>query len=104
MRESDDITLSHADEVRVCDRDALLDLDCGSFEQYEPQQTRIIDSIHYDPQKEYLVFRMKGTYYHRCGVPQQVVDDWVEAEGTVHHYRRTIKPHFTCAKDVPDYE
>jgi len=97
------ILSAYGEPVTVKERDGQLDLARDGFVQYTPRETRMIDQIHYDAAKQYLVFQLRAGYYHRCGIPAEVVKAWVEADSTANYYMRNIRNSYECGDDYPPY-
>lgn len=97
------ILSAYGETVTVKERDGLLDLARDGFVHYTPRETRTIDQIHYDAARQYLVFQLRAGYYHRCGVPEDVVKAWVDADSPANYYMRHIRNDYECGDDYPLY-
>jgi hypothetical protein len=91
-----------AEKVDVKGRRTPIDLSNTQLVEQACKPSVCIDNVYYDPKHQYLVFQARGTYYHRCEVPAEVVQEWVESNNLKRYYDRYIKPDYDCAgKPLP---
>jgi hypothetical protein len=91
-----------AEVVEVKGRRTSLDLANTQLLQQECNPSLCIGDVYYDGDNEYLVFQYRGTYLHRCGVPEDVVDEWVNSNNLKKYYEKNIKSEYDCAgKPLP---
>ena len=81
-----------------------VDVDSGDFESFSLKYYSLVHEIHYDHNEEYLVVRLKNTYYHYCRIPAEVVGDWVGARSLGKFYVYNIKGNYDCRLGgIPGY-
>ena len=86
-----------AEVVEVKGRRSSLDLTNTQLVQQECKPSMCIGDVYYDGDNEYLVFQVRGTYYHRCGVSEDVVNEWVNSSNLKKYYEDNIKSEYDCA-------
>lgn len=59
-------------------------------------RSSFVERICYEPRRRYPLTKLRGTYYHYCGVPASVLRDWLEADSLGRHYNAHIKGEFDC--------
>ena len=98
--------MHHADaqQVGVSGRDNSVNLDSADFRKYEPKRSRTIRSIYYDSANQYLIYQIRTIYYHRCEVPPEVVDEWVQSDSADGYLRQKISDRYECRDtNTPTY-
>jgi len=93
-----------ARDITVKYRDDPVDVDNGYFEEMELKSSSLVQEIYYDAQNQYLLVRLKSTFYHYCNIPAEYVSEWVNADSLGSYYRDCIKGDFGCRYvPVPSY-
>ena len=54
-------------------------------------RSSLVQRLCFDPRNQYVVVSLKGTYYHYCGVPADVVAEWKGAESMGRYFNAAIK-------------
>ncbi|MGI9344838.1 MAG: KTSC domain-containing protein [Gammaproteobacteria bacterium] len=64
-----------------------------------------IKDICYAPKTDYLIVKVKHTYYHYCGVPGNVALAWPKAPSLGRYYTYNIRGRYDCRYTgvIPDY-
>ena len=62
-----------------------------TFECRGLNRSSFVTRVCYQPQKRYMLVRLNQTYYHYCGVGQNVVSQIYSAESVGRFYRENIK-------------
>ncbi len=76
----------------------------GYFQELNLRPSSFIKSMHYDKNNNYLLVRLKNTYYHYCSIPQSVVSDWRSSSSLGRYYNYNIKGNYDCrVYPVPNY-
>lgn len=55
-----------------------------------------VDRICYQDEEQYLLVSLKSTYYHYCGVPEQVFSSWLQAPSKGRFYNAYVKGRYDC--------
>jgi len=55
-----------------------------------------VKDIKYNAKYRYLLVNLKGTYYHYCLVPQNVVNEWINSSSLGRYYLNNIKGRYDC--------
>jgi hypothetical protein len=76
----------------------------GHFVGYNLKPSSLVQDIYYDNPNNYLLVSLNGTYYHYCGIPENVVSSWVNASSLGRFYGSYIKGNYDCrVYPVPQY-
>jgi hypothetical protein len=94
-------TPARAETVLVKYRGAV---DLKSFNCQWIERSSFIRRLCYDDGHKYVLVSLNGTYYHYCGVPAAVVDDWLASSSMGRFYNASVKGRFDCrVTPPPDY-
>jgi hypothetical protein len=55
-----------------------------------------VNRVCYEEQDNYVVVLLGSTYYHYCRVPNNTVDNWLDASSKGKFYHAKIKGRFDC--------
>jgi hypothetical protein len=95
-------TTAAAELVSVKDRRGRINLESQHFTDHHTfEGTRYIRELHYDADRDYLIYKQKSNYYQRCDVPQGVVSDWIASPSPDSFYRANVLEYFGCCKGCP---
>lgn len=98
------IQVAFAQQVFVKYR-GMVDVGSGHFKSYPLKQSSLVQEIYHDKPNNYLIVSLNGTYYHYCGIPQNVVDRWVTADSLGRFYGSYVKGNYDCrVYPVPKYQ
>jgi len=76
----------------------------GYLNKYPLKASSLVQEIFFDQNHEYLIVDLRGTYYHYCGIPENVVNMWVSASSLGKFYRSYIRGNYDCRiNPVPIY-
>ncbi len=89
-------------------RSTPVDLDQSLFAFQDTSESSWIRGAWYDSDNKYLIIKLEGTYYHYCGVPNDI---WRSFTNFSSHgsygkaYNRFLKSKFDCRINyVPSYK
>ena len=85
------VNTAFAQEINVKYRDTPVDVGNGHFEQLNLKSSSFANEMYYDKKNEYLLVRLKNTFYHYCGLPSVVVENWINASSLGRYYNYNIK-------------
>ena len=81
-----------------------LDTGNGHFVSYNLKPSSLVQEIYYDNPNNYLLVSLKGTFYHYCSIPDDVVNSWVSSPSLGRYYLGNIKGRYDCRiYPFPDY-
>ena len=65
----------------------------------------IVYNMWYDNYYEYLIVNLRGTNYHYCGIPEDVVREWQFSSSLGTYYSRYIRTNYDCRYEgtIPPY-
>jgi len=84
-------------------------VDLRPFTCSDVSRSSFVERVCYDKANQYMIIRLKGTYYHYCELPQSTLDAFTSAESMGRYYNANIKGSgkdgpFDCRSHrVPDY-
>jgi len=55
-----------------------------------------VHRICYQEKSNYLIVRLKNTYYHYCRLPERVYNNWLSASSKGRYYNGNIKGNYDC--------
>lgn len=97
------ITVSPAETIYVKYR-GNVDVDNGHFSRLQLKNSHLVKDMYYDSSNEYLLVRLKNTYYHYCSIPNNVVDMWVKSSSLGKFYKSFVKGNYDCRiYPIPSY-
>ena len=95
--------VSNAQAIYVKYRGSV-DVSNGHFQQLNLKGSSLVKDMYYDQSNLYLLVSLKGTYYHYCSIPQNVVSDWKNSSSLGRYYNYNIKGNYDCrVNPVPQY-
>ena len=94
--------IPYAQEINVKYRDIPVDVGNGYFEKLNLKVSSFVKEMYYDKNNKYLLVKLVNTFHHRCGLPSEVLDDWLKASSIGNYYNRNIKDNYECFYS-PDY-
>ena len=90
--------------VKIKYRDDKVNISLSNFEPLNKSDSTV-KGAWYDSDKEYMVIKLGGTYYHYCGMPRSVWSGFKAASSPYSYYQDDIKGNFDCRENpVPRYE
>lgn len=96
-------TVLFSETIYVKYRGAI-DVDNGHFSHLQLKNSTLVKDMYYDKNHEYLLVRLKHTYYHYCSIPHNVVRRWIESPSLGRFYNSYIKGNYDCRiYPVPRY-
>lgn len=67
-------------------------------------QSSLVKRLCYDQKEQYLIVKLKDSYYHYCEVPENVIKVWVGSDSLGKYYNVNVKGRFDCrVLRVPEY-
>jgi hypothetical protein len=95
-------SLAHAESVYVKYRG---EVDLKYFDCNEITRSSFIERVCYDPQNEYMLISLNGTFYHYCEIDDGTVSSLLDAPSMGRFYNANIKGNFDCRVNrVPEYD
>jgi len=91
--------LSWAREITVKYRDTPVDVSTG-FIEYNLIESSLVNELFYNSSHMYALVRLKDTFYHYCGIPNKVVDEWSNSNSLGQFYQRNVKGRYDCRNAV----
>ncbi len=93
------------DYVEVKYRDTPINIADSRFEYLNTDISSFICGAWYDWEYEYMVIRLEETYYHYCGLPSIIWEEFKKAESFGRFYNQAIKGNYDCREGyIPDYD
>ena len=75
-----------------------------NFQELELKPSSFVHEMYYDKNNNYLLVRLKNTYYHYCSIPSRVINDWASSSSLGRYYNSNIRGNYSCEnKSVPQY-
>ncbi len=97
------LTFSFSETVYIKYK-GTVDVDNGHFSHLELKNSSLVKDMYYDKNNEYLLVRLKHTYYHYCSIPSNVINSWVGSPSLGRYYNTYIKGNYDCRiYPVPNY-
>ncbi len=81
----------NAETISVKYRSSPVEVSNGNFTDYSLKESSIIKRLLYDQKENYLLVKLHDVYDHYCGIPANLVDNWVSAESLGKYYHANIK-------------
>lgn len=76
----------------------------GYLSGYRLKDSSLVQEILFDQNHNYLIVNLRGTYYHYCGIPKNIVNTWVSASSLGKFYRSYIRGNYDCrVNPIPSY-
>lgn len=82
--------------IKVKYKEDSVDLADPRFEYLDTTGSEFIFGAWYDDDEQYMIINLNGTYYHYCGMPGSVWDDFRNAETFGGFYNKWIKGNYAC--------
>ncbi len=90
--------------VSVKYRDDKVDLSNQAFEYLNTLDSSFVEGAWYDDDNDYMIIKLDNTYYHYCGMPDEVWDNYKKTDSFGTEYNRYIKGNYDCRSGlVPSY-
>ena len=89
-------TRSHAREIHVKYRATPVDISNGYFQEINLKQSSFVNEMFYDGSNEYLLVRLKNTFYHYCEIPAEVINKWITSPSLGGYYNASVKGKYDC--------
>ena len=75
------------------------------FDELDGVLDGFLKEMFFDGQENYLLVRLKNTFYHYCGINKQVIKTWVNSSSLGRYYLNNIKGNYDCrVYPLPNYE
>jgi hypothetical protein len=79
-------------------------LDLKTFQCEWVTKSSMVNRLCYDPKEQYAIVNLKGTYYHYCEIPSNIISDWRKASSMGSYFNSVVKGNFDCRVfRVPNY-
>jgi hypothetical protein len=84
-------------------------VDLKPFTCLDVNRSSFVERVCYDKANQYMVIRLKGTYYHYCELPPATLDALITADSMGRYYNANIKgsgkdgPYDCRTHRVPNY-
>lgn len=91
---------AYAEEVDVKYRGKvdLAYLRCEGF------SSSVVKRVCFDKSEKYVIVKLVDTYYHYCGIDENVMNAWRSAESKGRFFNQNIKGNFDCRTGhIPKY-
>lgn len=93
-----------AEVVVVKYRSTPVNVANGHFEKIDLKQSSLVKKMYFDVKNQYLLVRLKHTFYHYCGIPKNKIEGWTASSSLGRYYLRHIKENYDCRIfPVPEY-
>lgn len=90
--------------VDVKYRETKVNIAAPDFEYLNTDASSFVRGAWYDQRNQYMVINLSGVYYHYCGMPKSIWNDFKQAESFGSHYNQYIKNRYDCRQGyVPEY-
>lgn len=82
----------------------LVDVNNDSFRYKDMSRSSFVRSAWYDDTENYMIVKLKDTYYHYCDLPISVWDSFIKASSFGSFYEDKIQGDYSCRyQEVPSY-
>jgi len=96
---SSSTTSNHvADFVSVKYRSDSVDIADPQFEELDTSKSSFVEGAWYDSDNQYMVIKLDDTYYHYCGMPQNMWREFKKASSFGKKYIASIKGNYDSRK------
>ena len=90
--------------VTIKYRDDSVDIAHSRFEYLDTSKSSFVKGAWYDKGNEYMVIKLKETYYHYCGMPKSAWTSFNGSSSFGSQYTANIKGKYDCRINyVPQY-
>ena len=80
------------------------DVDLAPFSCEWVSRSSVVNRLCYDSKEQYVIVKLKATYYHYCEVPASIIDNWRNADSMGRYYNANLKGRYDCRVNrVPQY-
>ena len=94
-----------AENIWVKYRDTAVDVSNGNFQHLRLKSSSLVKDMHYDSDNQYLLVQLNQAYYHYCGIPAEVVEEWIQSQSLGRYYNYYVKGNFDCRVNyLPKYK
>lgn len=83
-----------ARDIEVKYRSDLVNVD--DFTNYSLKRSSFVNEILYRKNDQYLLVKLKSTFYQYCKIPNSTVRNWIASDSLGAFYQRHIKGKFDC--------
>ena len=74
------------------------------FDELKLKNSSLVKGMYYDQANNYLLVRLRNTWYHYCEIPPKEVRSWQYSQSLGSHYHSFIKGGYDCRTGfVPKY-
>ena len=87
---------SHGGLVDIKYRDDDVNLSNSAFEYLNTSRSSFVNGAWYDDDNQYMIIRLDDTYYHYCGLPSGVWEDFEKAQSFGSEYNKEITGRYDC--------
>lgn len=101
---SDEMSSHVSNFVSIKYRSDAVDIASPQFEELDTSRSSFVRGAWYDSDKQYMIIKLSGTYYHYCGMPQSMWREFKNASSFGKKYNASIKENYDCRLGVvPEY-
>ncbi len=95
----------YARDINVKYRDGAVNVDNGNFVEFDLKSSSLVKEIFYDQKNEYLLVRLKNTFYHCCSIPVVTVNNWISSPSLGKYYNANVNGNYDCRiNPTPEYK
>jgi len=95
----------HSRDINVKYRDGAVNVDNGNFVEFDLKSSSLVKEIFYDQKNEYLLVRLKNTFYHYCSIPVVTVNNWISSPSLGKYYNANVNRNYDCRiNPTPEYK
>lgn len=80
-------------------------VDLAPFDCQVVTRSSLVNRVCYHKHEEYMIIKLRDTYYHYCEIPAGIVSELRSAESMARYYNTFIRGNFDCRiSRVPPYK
>ncbi len=72
------------------------DVDLAPFSCEWVSRSSVVNRLCYDSKEQYVIVKLKATYYHYCEVPASIIENWRNADSMGRYYNAQVKGLYDC--------
>lgn len=66
--------------------------------------SNVVKRVCFDKSEKYLIVKLVDTYYHHCGIDEDLINEWRGADSKGRFYHQNIRGNFDCRTGhIPKY-
>jgi hypothetical protein len=79
-------------------------VDLAPFDCQDVTRSSVVTRVCYDKREQYMIIKLRETYYHYCEIPARVVAELRGADSMGRYYNTFLRGNFDCRTHrVPPY-